>query len=288
MTRVNLRVATDAAAIVDRLRDTADTLAALMREYRCAYPTIKAAILSQITLDQWHAIARRKLGQGGVAGRFPPGNVPWTAGRKGIRLSPATEFQAGTIRGNAARRYRAVGSIVIRKGKRLSTQERARHGQSSRWIKVRDEGPLSQRYIPYARYLWEKAHGPVPAGKIVAHRDNRSMNDDPSNLILIDRAELMKRLYDRPAVIATCRAKAAHASKQRHAKARAAKTWSRQQQRQSQIVWDCDACGTTYGEPVSQCTKCGSTAMVERRILPMPDSMTSTAEDEPAVPEAVQ
>lgn len=67
-----------------------------------------------------------------------------------------------------------IGTLrVHRKGKR-----------KIRKIKVRDDGPVGRRWMLYARYLWERDHGPVPDGMRVVHKDYDTLNDDPANLIL--------------------------------------------------------------------------------------------------------
>lgn len=64
-----------------------------------------------------------------------------------------------------------------------------RRGWPCRMIKVRDDGPRSGRWVAYARWLWERANGPVPPGMAVGHKDGLELNDDPENLILRTRAE---------------------------------------------------------------------------------------------------
>jgi len=49
---------------------------------------------------------------------------------------------------------------------------------------------MHRRYVPFARYIWEHQHGPLPAGMLVVHRDGDSMNDDVANLIAIRRRDL--------------------------------------------------------------------------------------------------
>lgn len=67
---------------------------------------------------------------------------------------------------------------------------RVRHNRGSkgnktvRVIKVRSAGTKSGRWIQYARFVWEQAHGPVPADRQVLHRDGNLMNDNLSNLFL--------------------------------------------------------------------------------------------------------
>jgi hypothetical protein len=73
----------------------------------------------------------------------------------------------------------------------------------SRFIKVRDDGPSQNRYIPLARWLWERDHGPVPAGRFVAHADGDAMNDSLANLVLTThRAALAHLNVIHPDVVA--------------------------------------------------------------------------------------
>lgn len=51
-------------------------------------------------------------------------------------------------------------------------------------VKVRLDGPKGRRWIARARWLWERAHGPVPAGMRVAHADGDPLNDSLDNLVL--------------------------------------------------------------------------------------------------------
>jgi hypothetical protein len=259
------RITAAAAEIVRRLQETEVTVSSLMDEYGCAYATLKRAILTRITPKEYRILACRRLARGGVATRFRPGDRPWNCGRKGRRTSPATEFQRGCIRGNAARKYRAVGTITIRQGKRLSHRKNALRGQSSRWIKIRDEGRSQNRYVPYARWLWERAHGPVPRGCFVVHRDNDRMNDSLDNLIIVDRRRHMERLYERPAVIAKCRARAAQAARKRHGERRMVHR-SRRLREFGTLVWECHACGGEFAERPARCSKCGGTTLERREI----------------------
>jgi len=42
------------------------------------------------------------------------------------------------------------------------------------------------------RFIYEKAHGNIPKGYIIYHKDGNMHNDHPANLIAISRAELIK------------------------------------------------------------------------------------------------
>lgn len=271
------KVYADAPGIVGRLRKTKVTLGALCDEYSCGYETMVGAILTQIDGDEYDALMRKRLGRGGKAHWFRKHHTPWNQGRKGWcpEKCRATQFRPGTIRGAAARKYRKVGSVTIRRDVDKGVGK-PRKPRLSRWIKVRDDGPRQDRYIPLARYLWERQHGPVPEGFFVVHADNDTMNDSLENLILVDRKELMARLYDRPEVIAKCRARAGKATKKRHAQNRTAKRAAKFRQKVARTIWECRDCGAEYPAPVSQCRKCGG-PLAQHTIEPMPESMQQEA-----------
>ncbi len=113
---------------------------------------------------------------------FQKGLVPWNKGRKGIHLSRATEFKKGCLCGQAARNLKARGTLSIRKNM----------GKRQRMIKVRDDGPPQHRWIPLARFWWEHHRGPIPRGCFVVHRDGNTLNDNPANLMLMDRKNLLQ------------------------------------------------------------------------------------------------
>lgn len=121
------------------------------------------------------------------SGCFPKGLVPWNAGRKGWfpRGSERTWFRKGNIRGQAARKYRPVGTVTIRT---------ERDGQKTRYIKVRDDGSPARRFVSFASWLWEQKYGPVPAGSVVVHADGNSLGDRLDNMICLTRAEHIGRL----------------------------------------------------------------------------------------------
>jgi len=115
------------------------------------------------------------------AHRFEKGNVPWNKGLKGIHLSPQSEFKRGGLHGAAARKLKPVGTVTIRRDKTR---------RKRRWIKVRPRGCGVDAYIPLARYVYEQQHGPIPRGTFVVHADGDTLNDDGTNLILMDRQHL--------------------------------------------------------------------------------------------------
>jgi hypothetical protein len=73
-----------------------------------------------------------------------------------------------------------------------------------------------QRWRPLARWRWEQAHGAIPAGQIVAHKNGDSTDDQVENLYLTTRVELIRRQGARDTVIK----KRAAANRRRHELAR--------------------------------------------------------------------
>lgn len=105
-------------------------------------------------------------------GSFFGGHSPWNKNLKGIHLSPASEFKQG----QKGRNWVPTSSSVIRKHK----------GDGFRvWVKVAEPNDWQTRAI----VVWEMKNGPVPKGKIIHHIDRNSLNDRPSNLQALTRAE---------------------------------------------------------------------------------------------------
>lgn len=114
-------------------------------------------------------------------GSFKRGNVPWNKGTRGVMKPSSTSFKKGGLRGNAARKYRAVGAISFN------------HKDGCYMIKYRDV-PGKKCWKTYAIWLWEQHHGPIPKRMIVVHKDGNSTNDELNNLCLMTRAEHIKWL----------------------------------------------------------------------------------------------
>ncbi len=274
MTKNVKRVMAAAPEIIVKLRK-GERIVPLQREYGCAYHVLMAAIFSQVTKKQYQRIVHKHRSAAGKQTGFRPGHETWNKGMKGLRYpgSAATQFKPGQMRGMAARKYKAVGSITVRADRDLTTGLKPRRPRFFRFIKVRDDGPPKARWIPLAQYLWEKTHGPVPPGMFVGHKNNDTMDDGLHNLILVDRRGHMLRLYDRPGVIAKCRARAGKVAKRRHAQNRVAKKWAKMQKREARTVWECPECGAEFQEHVSRCLKCLSGVVMRSDVVPMPESM---------------
>jgi hypothetical protein len=173
-----------AAAIVDRLLNSSVTVAAIAREFHVGADAV-CRLYSQHTTHAQREEARvRKMRPALLRTAFRPGHKTWNLGMKGLRLSPATEFKKGCIRGSAARKWKAVGFITIRPNKTR---------RKYRFIKVRDDGPSQRRWQPYAHYVWEKATGKkVPPRHRVVHLDNDSLNDAIENLACLSYSDAIK------------------------------------------------------------------------------------------------
>jgi len=129
--------------------------------------------------------ARKKIKRPG-GGKFQKGHTPYNKGmrqqdymsREAIESTKATRFKEGHKPHNT----KWDGAITIRH----------RNDNSDRRPQVfirLSEG----NWELYRRYQYEKHVGPIPEGKIVAHKDGNTMNCYPENLELITRAENMAR-----------------------------------------------------------------------------------------------
>lgn len=105
-------------------------------------------------------------------------DIPANKGKKGS-MSPeqyekckATMFKKGNIPAN----HRPIGS------------ERIDERDGSTLVKVQD-GQLQKNWMPKGRYIYEQAHGKIPAGHKVIFADGDHSNFDLDNLILVSNAE---------------------------------------------------------------------------------------------------
>ncbi len=274
------RVMKDAGLIVERLREIGTTLGQIKAEYRYSYITLYAAIFSQISKEEYRQIAYSKLARGGVKTRFKKGHATWNKNRKGTHFSPATEFK----KGHGPQTSRPIGELYIINSK---------DGKPYRWIKVGDEGVRQRRRMPYAQYVWEQAHGPIPKDWFPRHKDGDSLNDEPSNLMLVDRATNLRLNESKPGVRGrkrhnwlksmqkvwarkrkeTAQKKAAAAKLREQRRWQAAEDRRHRKLREANIVqfrrqerswFECPACGHEAGRPILPCPKCGSIARYER------------------------
>lgn len=271
-------VIADAAEIAGRLKHTHATLTGLMKEYHCGWSVIMRAVLSQMSKSQWKRIRNKKLSHGNAKHHFQKGFKPWNKDKKGIHLSPASEFKKGHLPIN----HKCVGTI------RIATREREGRINQYREIKVSGILQGKHKWIPYARYLYEKKYGPVPKGHFVVHVDGDGMNDDPDNLRSVDRkGHLALQMQRDPRMIKKCRRNAAKALRKRWAVYRRRKARllnisqkTRERVRRSEneesqykaelekeiknlrgaytVWWECIGCGfEAVNDPPLPCPKCG-------------------------------
>ena len=117
-----------------------------------------------------------KLAEGHKPNRtsFKPGLTPWNSGRKGLHLSPTTEFKPGRTVGPETK---PIGALSIRRRKK-DPGPRA-------YVKI----ALPNRWRLRAILVWEAANGPVPPGKLVHHQNRDTLDDNIDNLRCLTRAE---------------------------------------------------------------------------------------------------
>jgi len=253
----------DADDLVRRYLALEVTLEGLARDYRVAYATLVSVIHPRTTPDQRADVAHRRHVISGTASGFQKGNVPWTKGLKGIHMSPATEFKKGHLCAAGAKRWRPVGTIVQRRDRKQRNSRR--RGKLRNWIKVRDDGPPRFRWVPLARHVWEQAHGPIPKGMLIIHRDGDQLNDALSNLQMVDRNQnrLLQQQRD-PTIVDRLKAGSSKASKQRHRVNRARKA----KLGPAITRWECPGCGNHIDQRTrpDRCPKCGGGAFEKLRL----------------------
>jgi HNH endonuclease len=114
----------------------------------------------------------------GRTGHFVKGHKSWNKDTKGLTHRNKTSFRLGNRPPN--RKPLWSERIDSRDGYIL--------------MKVPERNPYTQtktRYKLKHVYLWEREHGPVPEGFVVAFKDGNKLHCEPENLMLISRAELL-------------------------------------------------------------------------------------------------
>jgi hypothetical protein len=131
---------------------------------------------SEQYLTAWREKSNANLSKN-TSTRFKKGHVPWTAGKKGIRMSKGTEFKKGSMPHNTL----PVGSIKLDK-------------DGYQYVKIADApGKKSNRWKALHHVIWEQHHGPLPKNHIVIFRDKNQNNMLIENLECISRHENMSR-----------------------------------------------------------------------------------------------
>ena len=109
----------------------------------------------------------------GNSGSFKKGNEPWNKGKKGIHLSPETEFKEGQ-----------------RAGEKNNTWKGGIQEMKNDCVYLYD-GIGKRKRRP--RTIYEEHNGEIPKGYVIVHKDGDRYNDSPDNLEAISRAELVLR-----------------------------------------------------------------------------------------------
>lgn len=131
------------------------------------------------TEAQIRCFTRNHRIKSGRTGCFEKGDLPWNTGTKGLTSANITSFKRGNVPAN----------------RKLLGTERICSKDGYIMVKVAERDPntgFPTRYRPKHIILWEKRHGKVPPGMIVAFRDGNNENCDIENLMLISRAELLR------------------------------------------------------------------------------------------------
>jgi hypothetical protein len=125
----------------------------------------------------------RTDGERGAGSRFTKNQVSWNKGKKCPGLGGPTRFQPGH-KGAPARAI-PVGGYRINPDGYVE-------------VKLNDNpGPYTVRWKPVHRLVWERAHGPIPAGNVVAFKRGQHTTDakkiTPDILECITNAEHLDR-----------------------------------------------------------------------------------------------
>jgi HNH endonuclease len=130
----------------------------------------------------------------GAAYRFRPGHVPANKGLRRPGWAPGRMKETQFKRGQPNHNIMPLGS------------ERTIDGYLYRKVAEVMYVPYTVNWKPVHILLWESRHGPVPAGHVVAFRDGDKANIRLSNLVLMTRADNLRRVsfhnYPKPIALA--------------------------------------------------------------------------------------
>lgn len=121
--------------------------------------------------------------------RFPKGNVPWNAGLKGWYPKGSEKNWFG--KGNRPQTWVPVGTEII-------------DPEGYRWRKVSEHRDRFKRWRMVHVLVWEKHRGKIPRGKFLVFKNRDKTDIRIRNLMLTDRAGLMRlntlQRYPKPIV----------------------------------------------------------------------------------------
>lgn len=122
-----------------------------------------------------HGVRCRYKMANGRSYQFQKGNIPFNKGKKGVNGRSNTTFAKGNRPSNAL----PLGS------------ERSNDGIIE--VKIAEPKGWQSKHS----LIWQAANGPIPQGHVVIFADSDRRNFDPSNLLLVSRAELAVMNKDR-------------------------------------------------------------------------------------------
>lgn len=124
-----------------------------------------------ITASKTRAYMKNHKIKNGLDCKFKKGNEPWNKGISCEMPQAAVEHQFK--KGDKPHNFKEKGTI-------------SKTTDGYLIIKVKTEGKQRECWELLHRYVWEKANGEIPAGKMVTFLDGDKENCDISNLALID------------------------------------------------------------------------------------------------------
>lgn len=104
-------------------------------------------------------------------GYFKPKEIPWNKGKKGLHLSPSTEFKKGSTPANT----KPVGSEFRRIDGYI-------------WVKIAEPRAWREKHV----LLWESVNGPRPKGHSIIFIDQNPDNIVIENLKAVSRRLLLR------------------------------------------------------------------------------------------------
>lgn len=125
----------------------------------------------------------RRDGGAGSAHRFPKGHVPANKGKRMPGFAPGrmgeTQFKKGQWPVNKDPGFYVIGALRV---------------NSDGYIDIRTSFELGAKgWTPLHRFLWEREHGPIPAGHKLVFKDRDRLNVELANLELLTNAEAFQR-----------------------------------------------------------------------------------------------
>lgn len=141
------------------------TITQLLEHFHCSWAVLhRAFVVSGVTVKPPSA----------KTNSYKKGNVSWNKDKKGIHLSPQSEFKVGHIPANT----KPVGTIRVGWNK----------GRQVRMIKVAEP----KKWMPFSRYLWTQEYGEIIKGDRVVHINRNFMDDTMNNLVALPGGAYLK------------------------------------------------------------------------------------------------